>query len=409
MASWIRSKVSKKKRRFNQDGFDLDLTYIRDDIVAMGFPSESVEGVYRNQMKEVQRFFDTRHADNYKVYNLCSERAYDPAKFDHVASYPFDDHNAPPFELIKPFCEDVHEWLAPGGSRVAAIHCKAGKGRTGVMIAAYLLHSGMWDKAAEALQFYGVARTKNTKGVTIPSQRRYVTYYGHMLRKNLVYRPTIIFLTGIVLNGIPLFEGTKIAPMFIVRQGKTVIHTSEVYDLSKVSKKIEGTATGEEGEQAKKSNKKERSEHEQRTTAIELNLENTLPLTGDIKIEVYHKKKSNKVFHLWINTFFHNGPEFHIEKEEIDKINKDKTHKVTHGEFSIDLRFTGEVIQDGPSDFKKVNIFAGRQSGVDDESQSEENLSDDDEVNEWADKDAETNVVEGGKPVDDAPVSGMSE
>ena len=68
----------------------------------------------------------------------------------------------------------------------------------------------MWEKPADALQFYGAARTKNTKGVTIPSQRRYVTYYGHMLRKSLTYRPTTIFFRGIVMNGIPHFEGTKI-------------------------------------------------------------------------------------------------------------------------------------------------------------------------------------------------------
>lgn len=29
-----------------------------------------------------------------------------------VAKYPFADHNAPPFLLMKPFCEDVANYLA---------------------------------------------------------------------------------------------------------------------------------------------------------------------------------------------------------------------------------------------------------------------------------------------------------
>jgi len=33
----------------------------------MGFPSEGLEGQYRNNMIDVQRFFRTRHPDNYKV------------------------------------------------------------------------------------------------------------------------------------------------------------------------------------------------------------------------------------------------------------------------------------------------------------------------------------------------------
>jgi phosphatidylinositol-3,4,5-trisphosphate 3-phosphatase and dual-specificity protein phosphatase PTEN len=67
MAGFVRSVVSKKKKRFVEDGFDLDLTYITPNIIAMGFPSSGVEGIYRNPLPEVQRFFAKRHAGHYKV------------------------------------------------------------------------------------------------------------------------------------------------------------------------------------------------------------------------------------------------------------------------------------------------------------------------------------------------------
>jgi len=190
-ADLLRGKVSKKKKRFQADGFDLDLTYILPNVIAMGFPSEGLEGTYRNHLQDVQRFFHKRHPDNYKLYNLCSERAYDAGKFEgRVLRFPFDDHNPCALNRIMTVMQDIHSHLtADGGvvdpNRVAAIHCKAGKGRTGFIICCYLLYSGLFDPAHPelALRYYAVKRTKNQKGVTIPSQIRYVHYFARMLRQ----------------------------------------------------------------------------------------------------------------------------------------------------------------------------------------------------------------------------------
>jgi protein-tyrosine phosphatase len=94
----------------------------------------------------------------------CSERWYEPSKFNgRSAYYPFDDHNPPPFEMIEPFCQDVHQHLAEDENSVACVHCKAGKGRTGVMICCYMLHSRQFEESWRALQYYGEARTQNAK------------------------------------------------------------------------------------------------------------------------------------------------------------------------------------------------------------------------------------------------------
>eukprot|EP00118_Oscarella_pearsei_P025185 m.307682 g.307682 ORF g.307682 m.307682 type:complete len:425 (+) comp42617_c0_seq1:254-1528(+) len=338
----LRAMVSKKKRRFQEKGYDLDLTYIKPNIVAMGFPSDKLEGMFRNHIEDVARFFDEKHLDHYKIYNLCSERVYDAAPFHHrVVRYGFDDHNAPPFELVQPFCDDVEAYLKEHKSNVAVIHCKAGKGRTGVMICAYMLHIGLFDTTREALSFYGVTRTSNAKGVTIPSQRRYVNFYGHYIRNRLTYRPTTLLLRRFEISGPPNFRG-GCSPFFLVRQGtdKVKLYTSAICSSSYREKSKDG-----------ESRKVQR-----------MDLPSPVPICGDIVFEFYHlhhRFKKEKIFQFWLNTFFiragaGNGdgesmvrPEAEpnnaggsspadrvykltFEQEDLDKANKDKKHYPDH-------------------------------------------------------------------------------
>ncbi|WRX22341.1 Dual specificity phosphatase [Theobroma cacao] len=178
--SFIRNLVSKKRRRMVVGGYDLDMSYITDRLLAMSFPAERMRAMYRNPLWQVKSVLEMRHQGHYKIYNLCIEEDYDPLHFHgRVEKFPFDDNHVPSLQMMKLFCESVHSWLSNDPKNIAVIHCMAGKGRTGLMVCAYLVYSGML--AEEALQLYAQKRTTNNEGVSIPSQRRYVGYWENIL------------------------------------------------------------------------------------------------------------------------------------------------------------------------------------------------------------------------------------
>lgn len=86
------------------------------------------------------------------------------------------------------------------------------------MICCYLLHSRRFSTAADALSFYGQQRTQDRKGVTIPSQLRYVNYYSRIVRERLIYKPVSVYIREIVLEPPPCFAGGQGVLCFSVSQ-----------------------------------------------------------------------------------------------------------------------------------------------------------------------------------------------
>ena len=200
-ASFLKHLVSKKKRRYQDSEFDLDMAYITDRVIAMGYPSVGLEAIYRNDGNDVIAFFEKKHKGNVKIYNLCLEkdRIYEKKLFlrSKVALFPSLDHNPCSVKLLLEFCVDICLFLILNLDSVAAVHCKAGKGRTGVMICCYLVFSGLCKNTDDAINYYGVMRTTNMKGVTIPSQKRYIKYFETFLKANF-YAPYIYLIPKII-------------------------------------------------------------------------------------------------------------------------------------------------------------------------------------------------------------------
>ena len=317
--SFLKSLVSQDKNRFCFDGYDLDLTYITPRIIAMGLPSTSLEALYRNNLTDVLNFFNERHPEHYKVYNLCEEKNYAPNIFYKQGYFPFQDHEAPPLNLIRPFCEDAKKFLDEDPKNVVAIHCLAGKGRTGTLISCLLLYLGELDTAADCLKYYGLMRVDNGRGVTVPSQIRYVFYFEQILRNKIPH--PIVFkklrIRKIRLVTIPAFNKVT----FVIEN--KVDDKNNVFDY----------------------NKKEILEENAGYIDFEVGDEGFV-VCGDVKVLFYTFSMfggKEKIFKIWFNTnFVPKDDVLEVKKDLVDKACKDKKCKKFKHNFKIEVHMIDE-------------------------------------------------------------------
>ncbi|KAF0714928.1 hypothetical protein AaE_011458 [Aphanomyces astaci] len=197
----LRNAISGSRNRYTQDGYDLDLTYIHDRVLAMGYPASGVEKTYRNDVSDVSSFLNMKHQDKYFIYNL-SERYlikcrwsgchYDGHKFgDRVDECGFPDHHPPPLQVLVDILNRMLDWYTRDPDNVVVVHCMAGKGRTGVVVTCFLIVIGFFEdeygisiyhKSDQDLLEYvqmvnGIFWKKRGQGVRYPSQARYVYYF----------------------------------------------------------------------------------------------------------------------------------------------------------------------------------------------------------------------------------------
>ncbi|XP_009784409.1 phosphatidylinositol 3,4,5-trisphosphate 3-phosphatase and protein-tyrosine-phosphatase PTEN1 [Nicotiana sylvestris] len=385
---YIRNLVSKQRRRMLVGGYDLDMTYISDRILAMSFPAEHVRAMFRNPLWQVKSVLDMRHAGHYKVYNLCVEQAYDASHFHgRVERYPMDDNHVPPLQMIKEFCEDVYSWLSNDPKNIAVIHCMAGKGRTGLMVCSYLVYTGM--SAEEALRLYAEKRTTNNEGVSIPSQRRYVRYWEHILSFSKgVPRgppPTVKLPKSCKreLRRIRLYDTINVESIFFVVSELQRVPGEKYCPPAEVSKSccrrikngIQRTYSPryfysfvEENEDEMKQEKKEprlvvqmdtESSMLYQKTCLDHFYDKPVQVCGDVRIIFYEKLIGGRLFYACFNTAFIRNDLLQFSLRELDKVGK-KGRSMTGSSFCLELFFgpangnclpTPPLLEDNLSDY----------------------------------------------------------
>ncbi len=122
----------------------------------------------------------------------------------------FPDHHAPPLALLCKIVRTMHAWLEADAKNVVVIHCLAGKGRTGTVIASYLLYTGLFSDANDAMNYFALKRSNNSWGITGPSQKRYTQYFSDIIHKKWVPCTAPLRLKMVIMHTIPQFTLTPI-------------------------------------------------------------------------------------------------------------------------------------------------------------------------------------------------------
>ncbi|KAJ8012137.1 hypothetical protein DPEC_G00065550 [Dallia pectoralis] len=284
-----------------EEGYELDLTYVTERIIAVSFPRACTEEVYLHNLKDVTRMLKSKHADNYLIINL-SEKRHDLSKMNpKTLDTGWPDLHAPPLDKICTICKAMEEWLNADPLHVVVIHCRGGKGRIGVVISSFVHFTDISASADQALDRFAMRKYYDDKvsAMMTPSQKRYVWILNSLLSGSMKINASPLFLHCIILHGVPNFNAAGVCrPYLKVYQGMQAVYSSGVYHIG--------------------------PGHRDR---ICISLEPAQLLKGDIMVKCYHKSDATServvIFRLQFHTGAIQGYNLMFEKEDMETANKD--------------------------------------------------------------------------------------
>uniref|UniRef100_A0AAY4E1R8 Tensin 3 n=1 Tax=Denticeps clupeoides TaxID=299321 RepID=A0AAY4E1R8_9TELE len=265
-----------------EEGYELDLTYITERIIAVSFPRMASEETYLRNLKDVTRMLKSKHSDNYLVINL-SEKKNDLSKMNpKTLDTGWPDLHAPPLDKICTICKAMESWLNEDPLHVVVIHCRVS-----------------FCHADQALDRFAMRKFYDDKVSTLmtPSQKRYVWILNSLLSGSMKINASPLFLHCVIMHGIPNFQsGGVCCPYLKVYQGMQAIYCSGVYQIG--------------------------PGHRNRVCIA---LEPAQILKGDIMVKCYHKSSATSrdvIFRLQFHTGAVQGYNLIFEKEDMENANK---------------------------------------------------------------------------------------
>uniref|UniRef100_A0A9J8DG98 Tensin 2a n=1 Tax=Cyprinus carpio carpio TaxID=630221 RepID=A0A9J8DG98_CYPCA len=289
--------VDRVMDRVMERQYDFDLTYITERIISVFFPPLLEEQRYRLNLREVASMLKSKHQDKFLLFNL-SERRHDITRLNpKVHDFGWPDMHAPPLDKICAMCKAMENWLNSDPQHVVVLHCKGNKGKTGVIIAAYMHYSKISAGADQALSTLAMRKFCEDKVSPSlqPSQNRYIYYFGGLLSGAIKMNSSPLFLHQVLIPTIPNFqEDGGFFPFLKIYQSMQLVYTSGIYDL-------QGSGS----------------------RRLIVTIEPALLLKGDIMVKCYHRRvqsaERDSVFRLQFHTCTIHGAQLWFGKGELDE------------------------------------------------------------------------------------------
>ena len=189
---------------------DAQVVYVTDRLITMSHPAmaSTANGdiTAERKLAAVGHLFQRRHDGRFMVWNL-SEVDYDVDILnDQVLTFSFPGSPSPPLGLLLKILVSMEAWLKADDRNVAVVHCLTGKGRTSTVLAAFLCWMGQagFCDPYQALEYIAACKQISPEELTIPSQRRYTSYFKNMLDGVRPSQPPLM-LKRIIMSEAPKY------------------------------------------------------------------------------------------------------------------------------------------------------------------------------------------------------------